>query len=369
MLVVLPFTGLLLLGTAVFFLVRYQPRAMTNLPRELSAAAHLPMPDRVKGIYLTAFTAGAKNQLAELLGLVERTELNTVVVDVKKESGALAFVPLDSELYATTSTVFLPPLEELTASLHQKGIYVIARISVFQDPWFAEHSPWALRNKEGGLWTDRKGVRWTDPAAEEVWRYNAAIAVEAWRRGFDEIQFDYIRFPTDGEVGKIVYPVWDGAEPKRSVIQRFFRFLHDELAAKGIPVSVDLFGYSVRLDDDDLGIGQHAADALPYVTAVSPMVYPSHYYRGSYGFDRPAEHPGEIVAKSMEIARQLVASSTPRSATIRPWLQDFDIGAVYDAKKVRAEIDAAEAGGVSGWLLWNARNVYTEEALNNESKL
>jgi hypothetical protein len=325
------------------------------------------MPGTVKGIYITASTASSKKRYGELLDLVDRTELNSVVIDIKADGGAPAFAPEDSAIAASTSTILLPPLEELTAELHRRGIYAIARIPVFEDPWFAEHSPWGLKTANGNLWTNRKGVRWTDPAAEGVWAYHASLAREAWRRGFDEIQFDYIRFPTDGDVEAIVYPVWDGAEPKRQVIRRFFRYLHEELETKDIPVSVDLFGYTVRLDENDLGIGQHTADALPYVTAVSPMVYPSHYYAGSYGLENPALHPGEIVEKSMEIGRQLMASSSPSRGSIRPWLQDFDIGAVYDAAKVRAQIDAAEEGGASGWLLWNARNVYTEEALKREA--
>lgn len=370
-LVVLP--AVVLLGATVLtvLLARNFPSRATG-PAErnalkLKALAHLPMPRLVKGIYLTAFTAASRKRYEALLDLADRTELNAFVVDLKGEDGRLAFVPETESLKAVSSTPYLPRLEDFTAELHRHGLYAIARIFVFQDPDFAENSAWGLHRADGRLWGDRKGVRWTDPAAEGVWAYNRDIAREAWARGFDEVQFDYIRFPTDGDVEDIIYPVWDGIEPKRQVIGRFFRYLNAELVAKGIPVSVDLFGYTVRLDEDDLGIGQHAKDALPFVTAVSPMVYPSHYYAGSYGFARPADHPGEIVTRSMEIARQLMASSTPDHGSIRPWLQDFDIGADYDAAKVRAEIDAAEQGGASGWLLWNARNVYTEEALKREA--
>ncbi len=331
-------------------------------------APHLPMPRMVKGVYATARSVQYTKRFTQLLALLDRSELNTLVIDVKDGNGALAFLPKDQSLQFATSTIFLPPLEELTSDLHARGIYTIARIFVFEDPWLATHSSsTALRRADGAPWQDKKGIQWTDPADETVWQYDVAIAREVWQRGFDEVQFDYIRFPTDGDVKNIQYPVWDGIEQKRSVIRRFFSFLHDELVAKGIPVSVDLFGYTVRLDESDLGIGQHTKDALPFVTAISPMVYPSHYYPGSYGFAKPAEHPGEIVAKSMEIANILAASSTSPHATFRPWLQDFDIGAVYDAPKIRAQIDAAEKGGASGWLIWNARNVYTEDAFLSSS--
>lgn len=328
-----------------------------------ATAPHLPMPAMVKGIYLTARSVNYEKRFTGLLALLDRSELNAVVIDVKDGTGALAFAPEDPALQFATSTAFLPPLEQLTKQLHDHGVYAIARVFVFEDPWLATHRPeTALRRADGTPWQDAKGIQWTDPADQSVWQYDAAIAREVWRRGFDEVQFDYIRFPTDGKISSIHYPAWDGVEPKRSVIKRFFSFVHDALVADGIPVSVDLFGYTVRLDESDLGIGQHTKDALPFVTAISPMVYPSHYYPGSYGFAKPAEHPGEVVAKSMEIAHILAASSTSPHATFRPWLQDFDIGAQYDAAKVRAQIDAAEKGGASGWLIWNARNVYTENA-------
>jgi len=323
---------------------------------------HLSMPKTVKGIYLTARTVGSE-RYGELLDLVDRTELNAVVIDVKSDDGALAFEPVDPTLKTVTSSVFLPKLEGLTEDLRERGIYSIARIFVFEDPWYAEHSTSGLRIANGALWGDKKGVRWVDPASEEVWRYNKTIAEEVWRRGFDEVQFDYIRFPTDGNTKAIVYPVWDGQESKRSVMSRFFRYMGAGLVDKGIPVSVDLFGYAVRDDEEDVNIGQNMKDVLPHLTALSPMVYPSHYYAGSYGIAQPALHPAEIVAESMTIANRVIASSTDVRATVRPWLQDFDIGADYDAAKVRAEIDAAEQGGASGWLLWNARNVYTEGAL------
>lgn len=342
------------------------PVVRETAPPTAPGPAHQPMPKLVKGVYLTARTVQTK-RFNDLLNFVDQSELNSVVIDLKDGDGALAFATENPALRLATSTAFLPPLEALTDELHGRGIYAIARVFVFEDPWYADHSSSSLKTADGKIWADKKGIHWNDPADQNVWRYNVAIAREAWERGFDEIQFDYIRFPTDGKINDIVYPVWDGREPKREVIRNFFKYLHDELVTKNIPVSVDLFGYTVRLDEDDLGIGQHSKDALPYVTAISPMVYPSHYYAGSYGFAKPAEHPGEIVAESMRIARQLEASSTPGHASFRPWLQDFNIGAKYDAPMVRAQIDAAEAGGASGWLLWNARNVYTEDALKLEA--
>lgn len=324
---------------------------------------HIAVPKMVKGIYLTAHTVQSRTRFNNLLALVDKTELNSMVIDVKLDTGALAFAPIDPILSSTSSTLLLPPLETLTNELHRHGIYAIARIFVFEDPWLAENSSAGLKIASGTLWADAKGIHWVDPAAESVWQYNVTLAKEVWNRGFDEVQFDYIRFPTDGNTKSIVYPVWNGTEKKYEVMTRFFQYLHDNLVQAGIPTSVDLFGLTVRKDASDLGIGQRTKDALPYVSYVSPMMYPSHYYAGSYGIAVPAEHPGEIVTIGMRIGRELMASSTPVHASIRPWLQDFNIGAVYDAAKVRAQITAAESGGASGWLLWNAKNVYTAGAL------
>lgn len=332
---------------------------------------HVPTPEVVKGIYITSATAQYTSRFDELVDFVDRTELNSLVIDVKNWKGELAFNPGHPSLqkYADEDPE-IPDLAAFTAPLKEKGIYLIARIFVFQDPSYAEkHPELAVQHVNGGLWSDWRGTLWLDPAAKEVWRYNAAVAREAYAGGFDEIQFDYIRFPSDGPMSSVRYPVYDETVPKHEIMRGFFAYMDKELRKRsGIPLSVDLFGLTMWIHDNDMNIGQMLADAAPHADFISPMVYPSHYPDGWRGFANPAEAPYEIIKMNMEKGEQLLEQMRKEAedpgdiATVRPWLQDFDLGAIYDAGKIRAQIDASMEEGASGWLFWNARNVYTEWA-------
>jgi hypothetical protein len=294
-------------------------------------------------------------------------------------------VPTRSSLAAAAlEEATIKDLDAVLREAGERNLYRIARVFVFQDPSYVERFPGeAVQKSSGGVWADYKGVTWVDAASRAAWRYNVEVAREAYARGFDEIQFDYIRFPSDGDMKSIVYARHDEGRSKHEVLRDFFRFMHDELEKKdGIPVSYDLFGYVTWYIDYDLGIGQLLVDALPHGTAVSAMVYPSHYGAGTLGYQNPADYPYEIVADSLKKANRLydqqekecaeLANGT-KSATStfllpcdtplahhRPWLQAFDIGAVYDAGKIRAQIKATRDQGGKGYLLWNARNVYRD---------
>jgi hypothetical protein len=343
----------------------------TGIPNRLENT-----PEFVKGIYVSASTAGYAKRFSEIVSLVEDTELNSLVIDIKNHRGQLAFDPETESLrpYAAKN----PPLgsvREFTAPLKEKGIYLIARLFVFQDPALVEaHPEWAVMSRWGGVWRDYKGVTWLDPASKDVWRYNATIAREVFSSGFDEIQFDYIRFPSDGNISAAVYPIWDGSQTKSEVMEDFFRYLNKELRIKnGIPISVDLFGLTMWQHDYDLNIGQRLLESMPYFDFISPMVYPSHYPAGFIGCANPAACPYEVVHRNMQRGQEIhqrfdvgTASDLPAKpelATFRPWLQDFHLGATYTPEMVRQQMKATEDGGGSGWLLWNARNVYTESAL------
>lgn len=333
-----------------------------------AGALHAAKPERVRAIYLTtASTNGGKYQ--EMLALADRTEINAFVIDLKDDSGAPGFRiahPDYADLSREKPT--MPDLAVITADAHAHGLYLIARLPVFQDSWFADRHPeFAMGRSGGGLWRDRRGIRWLDPAAQGVWEYNAVLAEEAYAAGFDEIQLDYVRFASDGDLSTITYPAWDGLEPKPEVMERFFAFMGDRLHKQGMLLSVDLFGYTFRVDDGyDLGIGQRLALTLPYVDFVSPMVYPSHYPSGHLGLANPAASPGIVVDDALADGQTIIDDVRPDFHGVRPWLQDFDLGADYTAAMVREQIDAAEKRGVEGWLLWNARNVYTEDALKKE---
>ncbi len=323
---------------------------------------HIKTPEIVKAIYLTSATPGSFrfNELAEL---VKKTELNAMVIDIKDSFGKPAY---DSKVSLAQkvgiSVGKMKDLSGLLLKLHESGIYAIARIAVFQDPALARARPdLALKDTGGGIWADRKGVTWVDPAAREVWEYNAALAREAVELGFDEVNFDYVRFASDGATSRIVYPFWDGKMPKWEVIIAFFQYLRASLNDTGAPLSADMFGITVWRDDDT-NIGQRFVDALQYFDYVAPMLYPSHFPAGFEGLANPALHPYEIYKKSIERAEATRASSTEARAKIRPWIQDFDLGADYTAEMIREEIAGAMEAGAGGWMVWNARNVYTEDA-------
>lgn len=350
---------------------------------DIPPAPPLPNPPSVvKAVYLTSWSAGSSKKMRQIIDLLERTELNGVVIDVKDYSGYVAYATGIPEVKASGAEKELKILRPnaLLKELHDHGIYAVARITVFQDPVFAEaHPELALADKTtGGLWKDRKGLAWLDPAAMPVWDYVASIAQDALRRGFDEVNLDYIRFASDGDLEKIYYPFWNELTPPHVVIRDFFRHLRDKLGEAKI--SADLFGLST-VNYDDLGIGQVIEDAYQYFDYVSPMVYPSHYAPGFLTYKNPAQYPYEVIRYSIDSGLERLIALTSQTSTsgararLRPWLQDFNLGAIYDAEKVRAEIRAVEdAIGsstdlFSGWYLWNPANNYTEGALKKNNDL
>lgn len=325
---------------------------------------HIVKPLEVKGIYLTAYTAGT-NRLDELIDFSKKQGFNAVVVDVKGPKGEPAFIFKKDALLKYNAGRPLYDVLEVIEKLHKKKFYAIARVFVFQDPFLVEREPqFALHKKSGGLWTDYKGVRWLDPTHFGVWKYNADIMREAYEAGFDEVQFDYIRFPSDGNLETIKYSGWDGKILKEVEIEKFFIYISRIARSAKIPISADLFGLVCCMENYDLGIGQVLERALPYFDFISPMMYPSHYSAGFVGRANPASYPYEVIKYSMEKANgkvaRMAASSTMFLAKLRPWIQDFDIGDNYDAEKVLAQIRAVSETAGEGFLIWNARNVYTE---------
>jgi hypothetical protein len=315
-----------------------------------------------KGVYLTSWTAGTARR-EDLIRLVERTELNALVLDIKDYSGRVGYlsrVSLAQEIGSSQDRI--KDIEAFLLRCHRSGIYVIGRIVVFQDPWLAKCRPeWAIKDRDGEIWRDRKGLSWLDPACQQVWEYNLDLAKEAVGKGFDEIQFDYVRFPSDGRISSCRYPFWDQTTPKHQIIRQFFAYASQELAPFRVPISVDLFGLTLWRDDD-LNIGQRIIDAMDYVDYICPMVYPSHYPPHFLGFENPALHPYEIVYQSL-IRGQSILSRANARARLRPWLQDFDLGARYDAEQIRWQKKATYEAQACGWFLWNPQNRYTESGL------
>ena len=363
-----------------------------------TAPAFLPdyvsTPEPLKAIYMTSWMASSEKLRAPLINLIDTTELNAVVIDIKDYSGMIVFPVTDPALKAYGSeNVRVPDMQAFVASLHQKGIYVIARIATFQDAFMVKARPdLAVKNKAGtAVWKDHGGISWIDPGATEYWDYIILLARQARAIGFDEVNFDYIRFPSDGNLEDISYP-FSSTTPKTEVLKKFFSYLDQKLAEddgtpkgdepagevpKGVTgrlkISADIFGQTTT-NKDDMGIGQLFENVLPYFDYVSPMVYPSHYITNFDGFKNPEEHPYEIVLYAMKsaVAREKTlasstaqtSSSTPKLAELRPWLQDFGLTMDYGPTEVRDQIKATYDSGLTSWMFWSASNKYTVGALN-----
>jgi len=353
--------------------------ALLDNDADIESQAPLANPPAViKAIYATNWSVANEKKLNYLINLIKTTELNALVIDIKDFSGYISYnTNLELPKKYNAVELRIPKLNRLIKRLHDEGIYLIGRIAVFQDqrlplarPDLALHA-----SSTKGLWHDRKGLMWLDTAAQEVWDYNISVAKEILARGFDEVNFDYVRFASDGNMSDVTYPYWDGRMPRSKVVSNFFKYIRESLPDSKL--SVDIFGL-VTIAADDLGIGQYFEDALPYFDAIAPMVYPSHYSKGFNGYQNPADHPYEVVKYSLDFAVRrmkdfmLYASTTPMQVKLRPWLQDFDLGANYDAAKVRAEIQAVIDSASSspelfdGWMLWDPNNVYTSGALIEE---
>lgn len=325
---------------------------------------HIKTPKAVKSIYMTACIAGSKTLRARLVKMAQDTEVNAIVINIKDETGKIS-IKTDNPLFVDgykTADCRASDMKEFVEELHRNNIYAIARIAVFQDvDLVKKHPEWAVkRASDGAVWRDRKGIPWLEVKATPVWDYVTALAKESEKIGFDEINFDYIRFPSDGNMKDISYTYYRSAEQtKADAVKDFFRGIHERTKDLGIPISVDLFGMA-STNYDDLGIGQVLENALPYFDFVTLMVYPSHYPAGYNGYKKPATVPYEIVKYNMDIAvkRAIAASSSPLK--LRPWIQDFNLGATYDAPMIRAQIKATYDAGLTSWMSWDPKNIYTK---------
>lgn len=327
---------------------------------------HIATPLAVKGLYMTGWVAGTQTMRNHVISLLDKTEANAVVIDIKDYTGKIAYPVEDPALKAIgSSEKRIPDLRALTTLLHEKGIYVIARIACFQDPYFVKiHPEYAVKTASdpNKVWKDRKGISWLDAGEKPVWEYLAAIARDAHSQGVDEIQFDYIRFPSDGNMKDIYYPASEG-KAKVVVLREFFEYLHGEFDGSGIVTSADLFGMTTT-NTDDLGIGQNLEDALRNFDYVSPMVYPSHYPKTWSGFSDPEAYPYETIKIAMGRGVERAKAIGVPETKLRPWLQDFGLRVKYGPKEVRAQIQATYDVGLTSWLLWDPKNVFTAGALN-----
>ncbi len=328
---------------------------------------HIKAPSPLRAFYMTSWVAGTNDFKERLIASAESAHMNALVIDVKDNTGTVSW----------NGRIKKDELEKLIDDLHSKGFYLIARITAFQDPLFAKAYPSeAIKKADGTLWKSKKGEAWVDPGSHAMWNYLFTLGEESYTLGFDEVNLDYIRFSTDGLKENLTYPRSgkDGNDIKlggrEKVIDEFYTYITGAFRGKGIPVSGDVFGIITTSKEDTLVLGQNFGSAIQHFDYVAPMVYPSHYAPGSFGYQNPAAHPGPVITEALKGALAIVdsvSSSTGQATStlagkIRPWYQDFNMGATYTAELVKSQITAGNALGVTSYMMWDPNNKYTAGA-------
>ncbi len=357
---------------------------------------HLPTPDPLKGIYMSQCVVGTPSFRDSLVKFIDDTDLNAVVIDIKDFSGQISF-PTENPIFdgASLQNCGARDMKAFIESLHDKGIYVIGRITVFQDPHYSSLYPAQAvqsASRAGQPWEDHKGLNFVDVSSRPFWDYIVALSKESYAIGFDELNYDYIRYPSDGPMKDAVYQNPNKAE----AVERFWSYLHEAMEPTGVVTSADLFGLTSS-NTSDLGIGQQLERALPYFDYIMPMIYPSHYPDGFNGYADPNDYPYEVIKYEMDkaVARTIAtetvvqtllgkpvmkteivpatdgtATTTREVATgkytkeafnklkIRPWLQDFDYGKDYKPSDMLAQTQATYDAGLTSWIFWDPANKY-----------
>lgn len=331
---------------------------------------HIETPKEVRAVYMSSWVASGSTRRAEIIEFIKKSEINAIVIDIKDDTGRVSFLVDDPTVAGTGSPVNrIRDIDTLISELHDNNIYVIGRISVFQDPYLtAQYPNWAIKKKsDGTVWKDRKGLSFLSPTSRDVWNYVAALARASYAKGFDEINFDYVRFPSDGNISDIAYPN-DPGKTRADFLEEFFAYLGNEMKAKSIPTSADLFGMTTT-SKDDLGIGQVLERAIPHFDYIAPMVYPSHYPKNFIGIANPSAEPYKIVHHAMQSGVTRAAALGYGPEKFRTWIQDFNLGGTYTAAMVRDQIRASEELGITSWMVWDPGNSYTIAAYKTDSQI
>jgi hypothetical protein len=355
-------TGIALGAT---FIGRGSPQAQSLTPAAAAAKAPVAgqpgfVPREIRGVHVTMGLASIPGRLGEYLRL-RAFGLNTIELDVKDENGRVGFVggaPATAVRLGAARPYY--SVRQAARAVHAAGLYLIGRVVVYEDPLLTSARPeLAIQRSDGSVWQTTAGLGWSNPYDRRVWAYNVGVAAAAARAGFDEIQFDYVRFPSDGDLSAMVFP-GRRAEPKGKTIERFLAYAAGRLHPLGVRVSADVFGLAAKRD---LGVGQVPQRISRHVDTLYPMVYPSHYSKGEYDITDPDLFPGRTVTSSLVDFRRAVKGR----ASIVPWLQDFSIQHAYGQLEVDDQVAAARRQHAAGFMLWNPEGVYTKEALSGPS--
>jgi len=315
----------------------------------------------LRGVHFTGWTAGSTKARLSFRDQMKAAGFNAVVIALKDYDGHEFVHDVPFALKTKSFMNAIPDLPRAVHDFKDAGIYTIARIAVFKDDHLARARPdLAVHFPDGRIWTNDKGTAWVDPYQKEIWDYVIDIASRAAAAGFDEIQFDYIRFPSDGKTRLCRYSRADHSPATASAaLREFLALARTRLKPLGVKLSIDTFGLTASVDNG-MGIGQRMDQMADEVDYVSPMMYPSHYSKGQYGLKNPNRQPYLTVRQGVKDALERLGG---KPGQLRPYLQDFSLGIRYTPAHVRAQIRAAEEQGVTGWILWNAQNHYTWSAV------
>lgn len=332
------------------------------------------VPTRVKGIYVSEYVAGTTSMMDSLIEEIDKTEINAVVINLKGDEGYITCA-MDSPLVTELGSVkvFIPDIEGLMKKLKEHGIYTIARVAAFRDPYMSEARPeWCVQNADGTVFKDNKGMAWINPYKQEAWDYLVEIAEEAKELGFDEVQFDYIRFCTERGMEQAVFDEADVQGRSRTdIITEFMEYTYGKLKEKGLWVSADVFGAIIDSGVNADSVGQIYGEMAKHMDYISPMIYPSHYSDGNFGIDHPDMHPYETISAALAASRKelyFAGLESDHIAEVRPWLQDFTASYLanyieYGPQQIREQIQATYDAGYSEWMLWSAAVKYHWDGL------
>lgn len=339
--------------------------------------------DGVKGIYVTSNSTQGK-KMDELVKFIKDSNLNTMVIDVKDDTGNITMKLNTGDKQVDKNTLDIVDGKKLLKKLHDNNIYPIARIVTFKDTKLAnEHPEWTFKNSDGSVWTNGKGDSFVNPFMKEVWKYDIDVAKAAAKAGFQDIQFDYVRFPEgfENQADSLTYNKGEyknsqmsSGDQRVDTITKFLEYANKELKPMGVNVSADVFGYSALVENAP-GIGQSFPKISKNVDAISSMIYPSHWSNGDFGLQAPDTEPYKTVNRYIQKENSLLDTLGKDKPISRPWIQDFTasyLGAGnyidYDAKAISEEVQALKDNGVNEFLLWNAGNDYTEGVNYNPKK-
>jgi len=325
---------------------------------------------KVKGIYVSGPIAG-HTKMDDLIALVDETELNAMVIDVKNDDGRITYkMQTDTVLEIDAGIGYIHDIDELIRKCKEKDIYLIARIVAFRDPYLAEQKPeLAVKTLTGETFRDKNGLAWVNPYRKEVWDYLMEIAKGAIESGFDEIQFDYIRFSTDLKAGETYFGPEAETISKIDIITKFTEYAYETLSPLGVYVAADVFGTVIDNETDQSIVGQDYVQMAQHLDYICPMVYPSHYVNGAYGIPIPDAEPYRTVQAAMSSSAQVLDSVPEENrANVRVWLQSFTASWVsghisYGREQIRDQIKGAYDAGYEEWILWNAGVNYQRDSL------